>query len=72
MFTFSTAFKTPFPKYLDLSPSLNSTASKLPVDAPDGTIATPLNPPTVVTSTCTVGFPLESKTSKASTLSIAK
>ena len=48
--TFSTAFKTPFPKYLDLSPSLNSTASKLPVDAPDGTIATPLYPP-AITST---------------------
>ena len=71
-FTFSTAFNTPFPKYLSLSPSLNSTASKLPVDAPDGTIATPENPPSVTTSTCTVGFPLESNTSNALTLSISK
>ena len=70
--TFSTAFNTPFPKYLDLSPSLNSTASKLPVDAPDGTIATPEKPPSVTTSTWTVGFPLESNTSKAFTSSIAK
>ena len=45
LFTFSTALLTPFPKYLDLSPSLNSTASKLPVDAPDGTNATPEKPP---------------------------
>ena len=70
--TLSTAFRTPFPIYLDLSPSLNSTASKLPVDAPDGTIATPTEPSNVTTSTCTVGFPLESNTSSASTLSISK
>ena len=72
LFTFSTAFNTPFPKYLDLSPSLSSTASKLPVDAPDGTIATPFVPSSVITSTCTVGFPLESNTSKAFISSIAK
>ena len=71
-FTFATAFVTPFPKYLDLSPSLSSTASKLPVDAPDGTIATPFEPSSVTTSTCTVGFPLESNISKALTSSIAK
>ena len=58
--------------YLSVSPSLNSTASKLPVDAPDGTIATPENPPSVTTSTCTVGFPLESNTSSAFTVSIPK
>ena len=72
LFTFSTDFWTPFPLYLFLSPSLNSTASKLPVDAPDGTDATPINPPSVLTSTWTVGFPLESKISKAFTFSIAK
>ena len=72
LFTFSTALLTPFPKYLDLSPSLNSTASKLPVDAPDGTSATPENPPSVTTSTCIVGFPLESKTSNASMFFMAK
>ena len=37
--TFLTAFKTPLPKYLDLSPSLNSRASDSPVEAPDGTMA---------------------------------
>ena len=72
MLTFSTAFCTPFPKNLSFSPSLNSTASKLPVDAPDGTIAMPEKPPSTTTSTCTVGFPLESNTSKAFTSFIAK
>ena len=46
-FTFSTAFKTPFPKYLALSPSLNSTASCSPVEAPDGTSALPKAPDSV-------------------------
>ena len=45
LFTFSTACNTPCPKYLDLSPSLNSTASCSPVDAPDGTEALPIAPP---------------------------
>ena len=39
LLTFSTAFNTPFPRYLDLSSSLNSNASCIHVDAPDGTIA---------------------------------
>lgn len=39
LMTFSTAFETPLPRYLDLSPSLSSTASWTPVDAPDGTAA---------------------------------
>ncbi|MNF12282.1 hypothetical protein D3C80_2137090 [compost metagenome] len=64
-FTLSTAFKTPLPKYLFLSSSLNSTASKAPVDAPDGTAALPMNPPSTSTSTSTVGFPLESSISLA-------
>ena len=72
LFTFSTAFSTPFPIYLVLSLSRNSTASKLPVDAPDGTIATPNEPSSNKTSTCTVGFPLESSTSNAFTFSIDK
>ena len=42
LFTFSTAFCTPFPKNLVLSLSRSSTASKLPVDAPDGTNAVPV------------------------------
>ena len=67
--TLATAFCTPFPKYLDLSPSLNSTASNCPVDAPDGTFATPLHP-FICASTITVGFPLESNISLACTFSI--
>ena len=51
LLTFSTAFSTPLPKYLLLSPSRNSTASKLPVDAPDGTDAFPTYPSSVITST---------------------
>jgi len=43
-FTFLTAFVVPFPKYLVLSPSLNSKASNFPVEAPDGTIAVPTAP----------------------------
>ena len=72
VFTFSTAFCTPFPKYLCISPSLNSTASKLPVEAPEGTMLLPQNPPSKTTSTCTVGFPLESNTSRAFIFSIPK
>ncbi len=41
VFTFLTAFKTPLPKNLLGSPSLNSTASCSPVEAPEGTIALP-------------------------------
>ena len=63
--TFFTAFKTPLPKYLDLSPSLSSKASLSPVEAPLGTIALPTVPSSKVTSTSTVGLPRESKTSRA-------
>ena len=42
-------------------PSLNSTASFSPVDAPDGTDALPKLLSSVITSTSTVGFPRESK-----------
>ena len=67
--TFSTAFSTPFPRYLVLSPSLSSRASHDPVEAPDGAIAEILCPATVI-SASTVGFPLESRTSLAHTFSI--
>jgi hypothetical protein len=40
----STAFVTPLPKYLDLSPSLNSRASNSPVEAPDGVVPRPTVP----------------------------
>src|SRR3989338_2282481 len=65
LFTLLTAFKTPFPLYLDLSPSLNSKASWLPVDAPLGTIALAFAF-SVKTLTLIGGFPLESKTFLAS------
>ena len=70
-FTLETAFKQPFPKYLDLSPSLNSTASLSPVDAPDGTAALPIAPQAKYTSTSTVGFPLESSISLPTIFAIA-
>lgn len=64
------ALCTPLPLYLISLLSLNSIASASPVDAPDGTIAFPISPNSVVTSTSIVGFPLESKTSLAYILSI--
>src|SRR5262249_54865820 len=63
-FTFSTALATPFPRKR-LPPSLSSTASCSPVDAPDGTVARPPIPFLSWTSTSTVGCPLESRTSRA-------
>ncbi len=63
--TLSTAFKTPLPKYLFLSLSLNSCASYLPVLAPDGTAATPTLPFANSTLVSIVGLPRESKISLA-------
>ena len=59
-FTFFTALKTDLPIY-ESNPSLNSTDSCSPVDAPDGTAALPITLFVVITSVSTVGFPLESK-----------
>ena len=39
-----TAFVTPFPRYLSLSPSLSSSASNSPVDAPEGAVPLPTDP----------------------------
>ena len=64
LFTFSTACSTPFPPYR-FSPSRSSTASYVPVDAPDGTEALPTTSSPARTSTSTVGFPLESSISLA-------
>ena len=47
--------------------SLSSSASLFPVDAPDGTAARPIVPFAKITSTSIVGFPLESKISRALT-----
>jgi hypothetical protein len=67
LFTLSTAFNTPLPKYLVLSPSLSSTASNAPVEAPEGTPALPYPPLSVHTSTSIVGLALESNISLAYT-----
>ena len=68
--TFFTALRTPFPIYLFLSLSLNSSASYIPVDAPLGDIPYPTLPSDNFTHASTVGFPLESNTSLAVTSSI--
>src|SRR6185295_18357412 len=53
------------------SPSRNSMASRLPVDAPDGTAARPITPDSSSTSASTVGLPRESSISLAMTSTIA-
>src|SRR5438445_8348425 len=63
--TLPTAFRTPLPPYRAASPSRSSSASRSPVEAPDGTAARPNAPPASVTSTSTVGFPRESRISRA-------
>jgi len=69
-FTLRTAFVTPFPMNRFGSPSRSSTASRVPVDAPEGTIARPSAPDSSSTSTSTVGFPRESRTSLPCTSTI--
>ena len=60
---FCIAFKTPLPLYLFKSPSRSSTASLLPVLAPEGTEAWAVIFLSTSTSAKTVGFPLESRIS---------
>jgi hypothetical protein len=50
-----------------VSPSRSSTASREPVDAPDGTPALAANPSVVVSATANVGRDLESRISVAET-----
>jgi hypothetical protein len=50
--------------------SRNSIASYRPVEAPEGTAARPKAPVLSLTSTSTVGLPLESRISRALMLSI--
>src|SRR4051812_47660401 len=68
--TCATALRTPLPPYRSLSPSRSSSASRSPVDAPDGTAARPNAPLSSVMSTSTVGLPRESRISRACTLVI--
>src|SRR4051794_32671555 len=66
----ATAFRTPLPPNRLLSPSRSSTASRVPVDAPEGTAARPCAPLARKTSTSTVGLPRLSTTSRPRTLSM--
>src|SRR4051794_5204328 len=65
----STALVTPLPPYRS-PPSRSSTASKAPVEAPLGTAARAMVPSSRATSTSTVGFPRESRISRAPTASM--
>src|SRR5687768_9939791 len=68
--TAATAAVTPLPFHRDLSPSRSSSASRSPVDAPDGTAARPRAPPSSTTSTSMVGLPRESRISRPRTSTI--
>ena len=63
--TFAAALSTPRPSYRDLSPSRSSTASRDPVDAPDGTPARAVVPSASLTVTASVGRARESRISSA-------
>ena len=67
---FATARKTPLPPYRFASPSRSSSASREPVEAPEGTAALPIAPLEVRISTSTVGLPRESRISRARTPAI--
>ena len=58
--TLATARETPLPAQAS-PPSRSSTASNSPVEAPDGTAASPRAPDSSATSTSTVGLPRESR-----------
>src|SRR5882762_3265226 len=62
--TCATALSTPLPPYRLASPSRNSTASRDPVEAPEGTAARPTTPECSTTSASTVGLPRESMISR--------
>src|SRR6185312_1065343 len=63
--TAATAPRTPLPSYLSGSPSRRSTASREPVEAPDGTPARAAVPSASRTVTARVGRPRESRISRA-------
>src|ERR1035437_11053996 len=65
-----TAVWTPLPPQRS-PPSRSSTASLIPVDAPEGDTARPIAPDLRLTSASTVGLPLESSTWRPRTPSIA-
>jgi len=63
--TLATARETPAPPKRAGSPSRSSTASRVPVDAPEGTPASATVPSARLTVTVRVGRPRESNTSIA-------
>jgi hypothetical protein len=63
--TLAAAVSTPLPSYRALSPSRSSTASRDPVDAPEGTPARAVVPSASRTVTASVGRPRESRISSA-------
>src|SRR2546426_1123997 len=69
--TLAIACRTPKPWYRPGSASRSSSASCSPVDAPLGTAARPSAPSSRTISTSTVGFPRESRISRAETSSIS-
>src|SRR5665647_900687 len=70
--TLPTAVSTPPPPKRAVSPSRSSTASRVPVEAPDGTPATAVVPSASVSVVCRVGRPRESRISRAETPVISK
>ena len=64
-FTCWTTRLTPLPAYRRTSASCSSRASCEPLEAPDGTAARPNAPESGAISTSTVGFPRESRISRA-------
>src|SRR5712691_11104094 len=70
MFTLLTASSTPLPRKRLLLPSRSSSASREPVEAPDGTAARPSAPPSRRQSTSIVGLPRESRISRAKSSTI--
>src|SRR5207244_12241888 len=64
------ASSTPLAPKRFLSPSRSSSASREPVDAPEGTAARPTAPPSRMQSTSIVGLPRESRISRANSSTI--
>src|ERR1700678_2038028 len=69
--TLAQALRTPLPLYRFLSRSRSSIASRFPVEAPDGILAVALTPLDRIAVTASVGFPRESRISRASNLAIS-
>ena len=67
--TLATACRTPLPEKRS-PPSRSSTASRMPVEAPEGAMARPRAPESRSTSASTVGLPRESRTSRPITCSM--